>query len=272
MIELANKPIAITGASSGIGRATAIACARAGMPVALGARRVDKLRSLAAEISAAGGRALVAGTDVTRPEDCERLIDQTVAEFGSIYAVFANAGYGFEKGVLDCSDSDIREIFETNFYGTLNTVRPAARRMVAAGEGHILICSSCVSKVAMPFLGPYSATKAAQDHFARAMRAELDGTGVRVSSVHPIGTSTEFFEQSAARGEVPGALHTPAMFVQPAERVASAIVRRLRRPGRAGGEVWTSPTVRTVFALATAFPGVADAILMRRVRQERRKG
>src|SRR5882724_761167 len=125
MIDLTGKPIAITGASSGIGRATAIACAAAGMPVALGARRVEKLESAVREITAAGGRAIAVPTDVDKPEDCRRLVDRTVAEFGSIYAVFANAGYGFEKAMADTTDAELRAIFETNFFGTMNTIRPA---------------------------------------------------------------------------------------------------------------------------------------------------
>lgn len=270
MIDLTGKPIAITGASSGIGRATALACARAGMPVALGARRVDRLEEVVREITAAGGRAVAVATDVTAPGDCRRLIDRA-AELGPLYAVFANAGYGFEKPVGRTTDDEVRAIFETNFYGTLNTVRPALERMLPAGAGHVLICSSCLSKFGMPFLAPYSATKAAQDHFARAMRTELAGSGVRVSSVHPIGTRTEFFERSDARsGHVEGALRTPRFFMQPPERVANAIVRHMRSPGPAGGEVWTSLTVRLVFALATAFPGAADWGLRRKVEREKR--
>lgn len=259
----------ITGASSGIGRATAIACAAAGMPVAVGARRIDKLEALAAEINSGGGRAIAVATDVSSTEACRELMDKAAGAFGSVYAVFANAGYGFEKSVAATSDEEIRAIFETNFFGTLNTLRPALERMLAAREGHILVCSSCLSKFGMPFLAPYSATKAAQDHFARAMRAELWNTGIKVSSVHPIGTRTEFFEQSDARsGQVEGALRTPKAFMQPAERVAGAIVRHMRRPGPAGGEVWTSLTVRMIFALATAFPGPADYALRRKVKRE----
>src|SRR5262249_41378026 len=131
------------------------------------------------------------------------------------------------------------------------------------------ICSSCLSKLGMPFLSPYSATKAAQDHIARALRSELAGTGIFVSSVHPIGTRTEFFQQVDAR--VPqdeGALHTPEFFMQPPERVANAIIRRLRSPGTAGGEIWTSTLMRVLFAGAVAMPALTDAA-MRRMSQKR---
>lgn len=258
-IDLRGRPIAITGASSGIGRAAALACARAGMPVAAAARRADRLEALVAEIAAAGGRAIAVPCDVDRPADCGALVERTIAEFGSIHAVFANAGYGLERPISEAGDADVRAIFETNFFGTLNTVRPALPFMLKAGAGHVLICSSCLAKLAIPFFGAYSATKAAQDHIARAMRLELAGTGVYVSGVYPIGTTTEFRQSTErASGGFGSAVHTPDRFVQPPERVAAAIVRCLRRPRP---EVWTSASTRLAFALGVAFPGLADRVL-----------
>lgn len=274
--DLTNRPIAITGASSGIGRATAIACARAGMPVVLAARRMERLEQVAAEIrsldlvtrdSRGGkGRAIAVETDVTRPGDCVRLIGRTVSEFGSIYAVFANAGYGYEKAVLATSDAEIRELFETNFWGTLNTIRPAVAAMrgtrAGSASGHVLICSSSLSKIGLPYLGMYSATKAAQDHLGRSMRHELFGTGIRLSTVHPIGTRTELWEVLERRsgGVTKPSSRTPASLMQPPERVAGAVVRCLRKPR---GEVWTSVPARLMLGLSVMFPGITDAILGR---------
>jgi len=267
--DLTGLPIAITGASSGIGMATAIACARAGMPVALAARREEKLASVADRIRAEGGKAIVVRTNVDSPEDCAALVERTVAEFGSIYSVFANAGYGAETPIATTSDADLRAMFETNFFGTLNTIRPALPHMLKAGRGHVLICSSCLSKFALPWHTVYSATKAAQDHIGRGLLIELKPRGVAVSTVHPIGTTTEFFEQAAVRshkggpGPAPNAaqIRTPDFMMQPPERVAKAIVRSLRRPR---GEVWTSLPVRMGFAFLTAFPGLRDAITARK--------
>jgi short-subunit dehydrogenase len=255
-IDLSGKPIAITGASSGIGAATAIECARAGMPVVLGARRVDKLEAVANIITAAGGRAATVAMDVTKPDDCRRLIDETVARFGSVYAVFANAGYGLEAPIAEMTDEAMRQIFETNFYGTLNTIAPALPRMLEARSGHILICSSCLAKMTLPYYGAYSATKAAQNHIGRAMNLELRHKGVHVSTVHPIGTRTEFFNTvQKLNGGIKIVEHTPDRFMQPPERVARAIVRCLRRPRP---EVWTSRFVRLGMAFCNAFPGVED--------------
>ncbi|MBL9033012.1 MAG: SDR family oxidoreductase [Phycisphaerae bacterium] len=266
MIELRDRPIAITGASSGIGLATALACARAGMPVALAARRADRLDDAVRTIQAAGGRAIAVACNVDTPGDPERLIASTIKAFGGIYAVFANAGYGLDRAMHECSDADVRAIFETNFFGCLATIRPALAPMLAARRGHVLVCSSCLAKMGTPFHGAYSATKAAQDHVARAMRIELAGTGVFVSSVHPIGTRTELFDLMEARSGQKRALRSPVSLMQPPERVAHAIVRCLRRPR---GEVWTSAPARWAFALSGLFPTLTDAILRRATRPRR---
>jgi len=264
MIDLRGKPIAITGASAGIGAAVARACARAGMPVALAARREDRLRSLAEEIERAGGRAFVRRVDVAQAEECRGFVEEAAAALGPLHAVLANAGYGFEAPVLETTDAALREILEVNVFGTLHTIRPALGPMLRAGSGHVLITTSCVSKIGIPFLSAYSLSKACQDHLGRALRAELAGTGVSVSTIHPIGTKTEFFEVAAGRsgGVAPGGVvsssRTPGAFMQTPERVAGAVVRCLRRPR---AEVWTSLPVRLGMAMGVAFPGVLDRAL-----------
>lgn len=271
-VDLRDKPIAITGASSGIGLATALECARAGMPVALAARREDRLLDAVARIKGEGGRAVAVRCDVSRREDCARLLDEAAAAFGPIYAVFANAGYGIEAPVIGTPDEQIRELFETNFWGTLNVVRPAIGRMLAAPapergaepRGHVLMCSSCLAKMGTPLHAAYSASKACQDHFGRAMRHELAPAGIRVSTVHPIGTTTELLDVMARRkGDHSGGSLTPGLFMQRPERVARAVVACLRRPR---GEVWTSLPVRLAMAGMLAFPGLGDAVLARALR------
>ena len=268
-LHLPGRPIAITGAGTGIGRATAIACAAEGMPVALAGRREDPLREVEEIITRAGGRAMVSVTDVAHADQCAALIDQTVVAFGAIYAVFANAGYGLRGPVHTLSDQAIRDIFETNFWGSLNVIRPALPHMLAAGAGHILMCSSCLSKLGTPFTAPYSASKAMQDHFGRAMRHELAPLGLHVSTIHPIGTRTEFIDAAnRASGGTGGSLPPPRAFTQPAERVARAVVACLQRPR---GEVWTSRTIRLAFAAATACPGLADWAMARIIRRRDRR-
>ncbi len=270
-IDLQGKPICITGASSGIGLATAVACAQAGMPVVVAARRRDRLDSLVAQIMGAGGSAIAVDLDVCDADACTRMIGTCVDAFGSVHAVFANAGYGVEKPIHAMSDAEVRDIFETNFFGTLNTIRPAIPKMMKAKSGHILLCSSCLSRMSIPFFSAYSATKSAQYHISRAMNLELARYGIRVSSVHPIGTKTEFFDTTAFRSGGDGhelVQHTSEMFVQTPERVARAIVRGLRRPKP---EIWTSQFVRYGMTFAEAMPWMTDLFLGRMVRERNAK-
>ncbi len=273
-VDLAGRPICITGASSGIGAATAIACGDAGMPVVLAARRADRLEDLARRIRERGGRAEACAMNVTRPEDAERMIAACDAAFGPPYAVFANAGYTIEKPVHETTDAELRAIFETNFWGTMHALRAALPAMLAAGSGHLLVCSSSIGKFAVPFYGPYCATKAAQWHVGRAMDHELRERGIRVTTVHPIGTRTELFDVARERsgpGSTLAARPTtgPRGRAQRPERVARAVVASLRRPRT---EAWTSQSVRLLAALFTASPAIADVVLWRVVTKRRLRG
>ncbi len=266
MIDLAAKPIAITGASSGIGAATAIACAAAGMPLALGARRADKLQSIVDTINASGGRAIAVAMDVCTPGDNQRLLDECVRAFGSVYAVYANAGYGEESSIMSMSETEVRAMFETNFFGTLSLLRAAVPLMEGNSpgpggvRGHLLVCSSCLGKMWVPYYSIYSATKAAQNHIGRAMNIELRDQGIRVSTIHPIGTRTEFFDQVAARNRQGKrlTLHTHEALLEAPELVAAKTLACLRRPRP---EVWTSMNgvmVRLGMGLANMMPRVSD--------------
>ncbi|MEM1167356.1 MAG: SDR family oxidoreductase [Planctomycetota bacterium] len=260
-IDLTDKPIAITGASSGIGRATAIACAAAGMPVALGARRVDKLDAVKVEIESAGGRAITVPMDVAHKPDSTTLVDRTNEAFGPIYAVFANAGFGFEARSDRVPEDRLREIFEVNFFGSLHTVHAALPTMLEHSRGHAIICSSCIGKLPVPYFGAYCATKAAQWHMASALRWELRSKGIFASSVHPVGTKTEFFDRARERSKPPPEAgstiddHTPSWLMQRPETVAHAIVGCLRRPR---GEVWPSwaRAVQLGMAISQAVPSL----------------
>lgn len=264
--DLTDQVIAITGASSGIGAATAVACAQGGMHVALNARRQDRLEEVARQITPSGRQALVIGGDVDRDDDVNRFIDQTQSHFGRLDAVFANAGYGLYAAVDAATDEQVRAIFETNFFGTLRVIRAAVPVMRAQGRGHILICSSAVSEIGLPMYGMYCATKAAQDSVASAMRAELADQGIDVSSVHPVGTSTDFYEATRIRSnESKSRYNTPSALVQTPEKVAKSIVRCLRKPKP---EVWPQPWSRIGLAIVTAVPAF-NASSMRSLMRKR---
>lgn len=235
------------------------------MPVSICARRDDKLQQIAEHIRAGGGTVFTMIADVTDAEACKAFIAKSAEALGGLHAVYANAGYGLEMPIHQMTDAQLRELFEVNFFGSMNLIRPALDYFLSkprvSGEprGHILWCSSCVAKMALPFYGAYSATKAAQNHLGRAMRLELEPQGVQVSTVHPITTRTEFFGEVKARsGTSTIAEHSPDWFAQDAETVAYWTVRCLRHPVP---EVWTGfkgLVVRLGMAVNTFFPGLAD--------------
>ena len=259
----------ITGASSGIGAATAVACAAAGMPVGLMARRADKLEETRGRIERDGGRAIAVVGDVTDADSNLELIAKAEEAFGDLYGVIANAGYGAEVECATMPLDEIRAMFEVNFYGAMMLVQPAIEKFRARGSGHAMMVSSCLSKIGLPKYGAYCASKATQDYFCRAMRHELRGTGVHVSSVHPVGTKTEFFDEAAkkSKGGKLKLAGSSERFMQTPEKVAGAMVKCLRKPK---GEVWTSPLARIGLGAAVMMPGVTDWVLGRMV--ERRSG
>ena len=196
-VDLEGKVIVITGASSGIGAATAVQCADAGMNVVLNARRADRLDSVAERVRAAGGLAETVVGDVTDTGMSARLLDAAQQRFDRFDAVFANAGYGFKKPTHEVAEEQLRHIFEVNFFASVDLINLAATRLIQQKRaGHLLMCSSCVAKFTLPGHSAYTATKAAQNHLCRAMGIELEPHGISVSSVHPISTTTEFFEVS----------------------------------------------------------------------------
>jgi short-subunit dehydrogenase len=257
----------ITGASSGIGAATAIEAAKRGMDVVVTARREDKLNDVAARVRALNRRAEIVIGDVTEPGMSGRLLDAAARAFGRFDFVFANAGYGNGKPVLETTERELREMFEVNFFSGVDLLRMAAERLIAQGRpGHLMMCSSCLSKFTVARSGPYCATKAAQNHICRAMRLELRPHRIEVASVHPIGTETEFSEASAKRrGDQPHKGNTPGLFMQSSERVAKAVIRCLEHPRP---EVWTSFTMRALAGFMLVWPRLGDAIVGRATRRE----
>jgi len=262
-ITLRDRVIVITGASSGIGAATAIACAAAGMHVVLNGRNEERLARVADQVRQHGREAEIVAGDVTAAGMSDRVLDAAERRFGSFHAVFANAGYGFGRAVHETDDAELRALFDVNFFAANDLLRAAARRLLAAERpGHLLMCSSCLSKFTFPHVSAYSATKAAQNHVCQAMRLELHSHGIAVSSVHPISTQTDFDARAreltaALGGKVERASASHDWMRQPPDRVARAVVRCLRRPRP---EVWTSFTVRGFAALATLFPGITGTV------------
>jgi NADP-dependent 3-hydroxy acid dehydrogenase YdfG len=187
----AKRVFLITGASSGIGAATARRAAAEGWRLVLGARNEQRLRALAAEL---GGpeRALVVRCDVSVWEDQERMVAEALSAFGRIDVAFANAGLGGPRGFLSDTPEHWREMVLTNVYGAALTLR-ATIPAVTESRGHLLLTSSVAGRRVLPG-SFYSCTKHAVTAMGEAARQDLHGTGVRVTVIEPGMTDTPFFE------------------------------------------------------------------------------
>jgi NADP-dependent 3-hydroxy acid dehydrogenase YdfG len=191
MSDSASDPVfLITGASSGIGAATARAAARAGYRLALAARSTDRLNDLAAEL---GGRerALALQCDVTEWEQQQAMVASTLGHLGRIDCVFANAGFGAQRGFLQESPEQWRAMVLTNVYGAALTIR-ATIEALRESRGHLLLTGSVAGRRALPG-SLYSATKWAVTAMGESARQELNGSGVRVTLIEPGMVDTPFF-------------------------------------------------------------------------------
>jgi NADP-dependent 3-hydroxy acid dehydrogenase YdfG len=187
----------ITGASTGIGAETARAAVAAGYRVVLAARSEDKLRSLADELGGAD-RALVTRCDVTEWDDNAAMVRHALDAFERIDVVFANAGFGAKRGWLEESPEHWRAMVLTNVLGAAYTTR-AALPAIKESRGHIVLTSSVAGRRVLSG-SLYSCTKHAVSAMAEALRQDLSGTGVRVTSIEPGMVDTPFFERGAGEG------------------------------------------------------------------------
>jgi len=278
--DLSGRTIIITGAGSGIGAATAIACGKVGMNLVISARREERLDEVAGEIRRVGAGVEVVMGDITDNGHSTRLLDAAERAFATrndqraaghptgrrLYAVFANAGFAIESAMSEISTEHLRRLFEVNFFAGVELLQQAAQRLSARNQpGHLLMCSSCLGRMGLPYYGAYCATKAAQMMVCKVMNLELRERGIHVSSVHPIATRTNMFEAAAREsGRPPGSVKmfgkTPRMFIQHPDRVAYAVVKSLRRE-YPPPEIWTSHIVRLAAGAMTIFPRFNDWVM-----------
>jgi NAD(P)-dependent dehydrogenase (short-subunit alcohol dehydrogenase family) len=226
-MSLSGRVAAITGASSGIGLACAKHLARAGVAVALGARRVSLLEATASQIRAAGGRAAIVQIDVVREADVRSLVDMAIREFGRLDVMICNAGFGY-YGPIDETPADVmRRMMDVNFMGTFYGASAALPVFRRQNSGHLIFVSSIVGRRGVPRMGGYTATKAAQAGLAESLRGEFAGTPIHVSCVYPVSTPTGFTEAMARDyGHHISGLGPK----QSVDDVAEAIVACVRRP------------------------------------------
>jgi NADP-dependent 3-hydroxy acid dehydrogenase YdfG len=182
----------ITGASTGIGAATARRAVTAGWRVALAARSEDKLERLVSELGEE--RALAQRCDVTEFGDQEALVSATIERFGRIDAAFANAGFGAKRGFLEETPEHWRSMVLTNVLGVAFTIRAVLPHFRERGDGHFVLTSSVAGRRALPG-SLYSSTKWAVTGMAESLRQEVTGdTDIRVTTVEPGMVDTPFFE------------------------------------------------------------------------------
>lgn len=236
MRDLTNLTVAITGASSGIGAATARALIAEGSSVVLGARRIDRLDELAAEL---GDKVAVVEMDVREPTDSLRLVEQAYERFGRLDAIVPNAGIGAYGGIMDLSDEQLREMMDINVAGTVWPIRAAVPGFIEAGGGDIVIVASVAGLRGAGDEAVYAATKHAQMGLAGGLDRELRESGIRVSAICPGGTATEFAMGAGRTPDMPGLDD-----MMRAEDVAAAVVTVLRQPLSMRTLIWSMRSIK----------------------------
>jgi NADP-dependent 3-hydroxy acid dehydrogenase YdfG len=238
-VTLAGRVAVVTGASSGIGEATARLLAKEGCNVVLAARREDRLIALAAEF---GEGTLVAPTDVSDPAACAALVARTLERFGSLDILINNAGLGLYGSIAEGDPEDWRKMFDVNVLGVLYTTRAAVRQMLRQGAGDVLFVSSLAGRRVPRADGTvYAATKHAVNAIAEGLRMDVHEKGIRVLNVEPGLVRTEFPESShpSAQEYYAEKEYTPLE----AEDVARAVVYALLQPPRVSvNEILVRPT------------------------------
>jgi len=249
--------VAITGASAGIGRATALALARRGSSLALCARREDVLDAVGEEVRRLGGQALVVAADVSHEADMNRFVARTVEHFGRLDVMICNAGFGIYGTIDQIAAADMRRLIDVNYMGTYHAARAALPVFRRQAAGHVVIISSIVGKRGVPYVGAYAATKFAQVGLAECLRAEFVGTDIHVTVVYPISTETEFFQVMTRES---GHATRAAGPRQSAERVADAIARAIERPTP---EVYPYRLAKWLAIINAVAPGLSDRLVKR---------
>jgi NADP-dependent 3-hydroxy acid dehydrogenase YdfG len=229
--DITGTVVAVTGASSGIGAASVRLLAEAGAKVSAQARHADRLDKVAAEV---GGDVLTVPGDVGDPAAARELVARTIEQFGRIDSIVVNAGIGAYGGILDGTDAELDEMMRTNFAGSVWGIRSAVEAFRQSGTGgDVVVISSVAGLRGGGQEAVYAATKFAQVGLAGSLDREVQGEGIRVSTICPAGVDTEF---AIGRGRT---RDDPALrdFLH-AEDIAAAVVTVLRQPRRMRTTLW----------------------------------
>jgi short-subunit dehydrogenase len=259
-MEVKGKVVIVTGASSGIGEATAREFGKEGAKVVLAARRVDKLQTLAEEINKMGTESLVVQADLSKLEDIQKLVNETLAKFNRIDVLVNNAGFGRLDWLENLDPiKDIQAQIDVNVMGVIQTTRQVLPVMMKQRSGSIINMCSMAGLVATPTYTIYAASKHAVHGFSEALRREVKPWGIDVSLVYPGGVATEFGSHAGIKRKTNAT--TPRFMLLTAEQVAQAVVKLVRKPRR----MWILPWMWgfTVF-LNRFLPGLVDSTTINR--------
>ena len=255
---MSNQPVLlVTGASSGIGEAVARLFAGEGYRVSMGARRLERLQAVAQDIDSAGGQPITIQSDLTIYEDIQRLISETLDQFGQIDVLVNNAGFGRIKWLEELDPiEDIQAQIQINLVTTILVAREVLPHMIQRREGHIINMGSMGGLVASPTYTVYSASKFGVRGFTEALRREVGVYGVHVSGIYPGAVNTEF-KQHAGIDRKTGRTTPASLQLQPGD-VARAVLSVVRRPRR---ELIIPWQMRLTVWMNILFPGIVDRII-----------
>jgi NAD(P)-dependent dehydrogenase (short-subunit alcohol dehydrogenase family) len=253
----ASSSVLVTGASSGIGRATVLRFARGGSALLLVARGREALEETAREAREAGAaEVLVCPADVTDADAVQEAVDTAVARFGRLDVVVHAAQVMAYGRVEDVPREIYEAVVDTALHGTANVARSVLPVLRKQGAGHLIVVSSLLAEVSAPLMGAYVAAKWGQLGLVRTLQQETrDLPGVHVSAVAPGGVNTPIYYQGATYA---GRAGRPPIPVYSADRVARAILARLERPRRIAQSGFTNPVIIAGFRL---FPAVYDSLV-----------
>ena len=251
--DLRGKVAIVTGASSGMGEAIAEELVKRGARVALFARRENRLQELAQRLAGKGsGETLIVPGDVSKPEDVQKLMNQTVQRWGKLDIVIANAGSGYRAPIVDGDVERWKKLLDTNVYGLLLTLKYGVEQLLEHGSGHVVVTSSVAGRTVTAGGAVYSGSKFAAGAITEALREEVGQQGIRVTTLEPGAVETEF---AAAAGYPPGTMEAiKQLDPLQAKEIALVVIQVLEQPGNVDiAELTVYPTKQTslsVFANA----------------------